>query len=115
VEEISTQKTVLKEEPSVQQVHKLAIILSKGTLDMAYPAFMLANAGATMGMEVRIFFTFWDMDVINRKKVDTLKVSPVGNPALPMRNVLGMIPGMTAMATRMMRGENHKDEGTSNP
>jgi hypothetical protein len=43
---MSTQKTVLKEEPNVQQVHKLAIILSKGTLDMAYPAFMLANAAA---------------------------------------------------------------------
>ncbi len=102
---MSTQKTALKEEPSVLQVHKLAIILSKGTLDMAYPAFMLANAAAAMGMEVHIFFTFWGMDVINKKKVGNLKVSPVGNPALPMPNILGMIPGMTAMATRMMRGK----------
>lgn len=99
------QVTALEEAPSTQQLNKLSIILSKGSLDMAYPAFMLANAGAAMGMEVHVFFTFWGVDVVNKRKSGSLKVSPVGNPALSMPNILGMIPGMTAMATRMMRGK----------
>ncbi|MEM4295002.1 MAG: DsrE/DsrF/DrsH-like family protein, partial [Candidatus Caldarchaeum sp.] len=81
------------------------IILSKGTLDMAYPAFMLANAAAVMGYEVHIFFTFWGMDVINKKKIDSLKIASVGNPGLPMPNILGILPGMTSMATRMLKGK----------
>jgi peroxiredoxin family protein len=93
-----------------EQVSKLSIILSKGTLDMAYPAFMLANAAAAMGMEVHVFFTFWGMDVINKKKVGSLKLAPVGNPALPMPNILGMIPGMTAVATRMIRNKVKKQK-----
>ncbi|MEM3101861.1 MAG: DsrE/DsrF/DrsH-like family protein, partial [Candidatus Caldarchaeum sp.] len=84
---------------------KLCIILSKGTLDMAYPAFMLANAAAVMGYEVHIFFTFWGMDVINKKKIDSLKIASVGNPGLPMPNILGILPGMTSMATRMLKGK----------
>lgn len=99
------QVAAVKMEEEGKQVSKLSIILSKGTLDMAYPAFMLANAAAAMGMEVHVFFTFWGMDVINKNKVGSLKIAPVGNPALPMPNILGMIPGMTAMATRMMRNK----------
>lgn len=86
-----------------QQAGKLCIILSKGTLDMAYPAFMLAQTAAVMGEEVHVFFTFWGMNAIDRKTVDKLKVASVGNPGLPMPNVLGVLPGMTAMATRMMK------------
>ena len=99
------QMTVTKVATQAKQTHKLSIILSKGTLDMAYPAFMLANAGAAMGMEVHVFFTFWGMGVVNRKKEANLKVAPVANPGLPMPNILGMIPGMTAMTTRMMKGK----------
>ena len=84
---------------------KLSIILSKGSLDMVYPAFMIGTTAATMGTEVHIFFTFWGLNVLNRKKVASLKVSPVGNPGIPMPNILGMLPGMTAMATRMMKGK----------
>ena len=99
------QVTQLKVEPETRQTHKLSIILSKGSLDMAYPAFMLATAGAAMGTEVHVFFTFWGIDVITRKKEANLKVAPVGNPGLPMPNILGMLPGMTAMATRSMKGK----------
>jgi peroxiredoxin family protein len=99
------QMTTQKQEPETSQVHKVCIVLSKGTLDMAYPAFMIASAAAAMGMEVHTFFTFWGFDVINKKKVAGLKISPVGNPSLPMPNILGMIPGMTAMATNMMKGK----------
>jgi len=85
--------------------NKLCIILSKGSLDMVYPAFMLATTAAAMGSEVHVFFTFWGLNVLSRKKVGSLKVSPVGNPGMPMPNIVGMLPGMTAMATRMMNGK----------
>ncbi|MEM0337615.1 MAG: DsrE/DsrF/DrsH-like family protein [Candidatus Caldarchaeum sp.] len=100
-----TQATAVKPVEETPQTSKLCIILSKGTLDMAYPAFMLANAAAAMGYEVHIFFTFWGMNVIDKRKIDNLKVSSVGNPALPMPNLLGALPGMTAMVTRMLKNK----------
>ena len=94
-----------KEIPHELAQSKMCIILSKGSLDMVYPAFMIGTTAATMGTEVHIFFTFWGLNVLNRKKVASLKVSPVGNPGMPMPNILGMLPGMTAVATRMMNGK----------
>lgn len=70
---------------------------------MAYPPLMLATTGAAMGMEVHLYFTFWGVNMISKKTVDSLKLSPVGNPALPMPNILGMLPGMTGMLTSMMK------------
>ncbi|NQW32021.1 MAG: DsrE/DsrF/DrsH-like family protein, partial [Actinomycetales bacterium] len=55
---------------------KLAIICSKGSLDMAYPAFILGNAALGEGVAVDLFFTFWGFDIINRKTMDHLKFSP---------------------------------------
>ena len=98
---VHKEESVVKEAPQ----DRVCIILSKGSLDMVYPAFMLANTAATMGSEVHVFFTFWGLNVLNKNKVGSLKVSPVGNPGMPMPNILGMIPGMTAMATRMMKGK----------
>jgi peroxiredoxin family protein len=98
-----------------QQESRLLIILSKGTLDMVAPAFMIATAGATMGKEVHMFFTFWGMSALNKKTVGSLKVAAVGNPGMPMPNILGMIPGMTAMATRMMKGKMQKSKMPSIP
>ena len=69
---------------------------------------MIANTAATMGKEVHMFFTFWGLNAVNKKTVGSMKVSPVGNPGMPMPNILGMIPGMTAMATRMMNGKMKK-------
>jgi peroxiredoxin family protein len=82
---------------------KISIILSKGTIDMVYPAFFIATTAAAMGMEVHMFFTFWGLDAVRRNKVEKLKLSPVGNPSLGMPNILGVLPGMTALATMMMR------------
>jgi len=84
---------------------RLAIVASKGTLDMAYPPLILASAGAALGWEVAIFFTFYGLDVINAKRNKHLQVAPLGNPAMPVPvpNLVGAIPGMTAMATWMMR------------
>ncbi len=83
--------------------NKLMIVVSKGTLDMAYPPLILGQIAASLGMEVGLFFTFWGLDVIRKDKVDKLKVSPVGNPSMGMPNILGIIPGMTDLATWMMK------------
>ncbi|MHB9112495.1 MAG: DsrE/DsrF/DrsH-like family protein [Thermoleophilia bacterium] len=84
---------------------RVAIIASKGTLDMAYPPLILASTAAAMDMEVALFFTFYGLDIINKKKYANLKVAPVGNPAMPVPvpNIIGMLPGMTAMASKMMK------------
>jgi peroxiredoxin family protein len=87
---------------------KLAIICSKGTLDMAYPGLVLANAALMEGIDVTLFFTFWGLDIVNKKKMKHLKVSPIGNPAMGMPNVVGVLPGMTDMATTMMKHEIEK-------
>lgn len=84
---------------------KLTIICSKGTIDMAYPGLVLANAALMEGIEVAMFFTFWGMDMINKKKMNNLKATPLGNPSMGMPNILGVIPGMTAMASWMMKKE----------
>ncbi len=86
----------------------LAIICSKGSLDMAYPALVLANAARMLGIEVKLFFTFWGMDIITRDKVKHLKVTPVGNPAMHMPNLVGVIPGTTELATAMMKAKIQK-------
>jgi peroxiredoxin family protein len=93
------------EQKPVEQLkrNKLVVICSKGSLDMAYPPLMLATTAAAMGMEVHLYFTFWGMNMITKKTIDSLKISPVGNPALPMPNILGMIPGMSSMVTSMMQ------------
>jgi len=70
---------------------------------MAYPPLMLATTGTAMGMDVHLYFTFWGINMITKKTYESLKISPVGNSALPMPNILGMIPGMTGMLTSMMK------------
>lgn len=84
---------------------KLSIILSKGSLDMAYPAFILASTAAAMGREVHVFFTFWGLNVIDKRHMAKLKVSSVGNAALPMPQLLGAMPGMTGLTTKMMKSK----------
>ena len=82
---------------------KLAIICSKGSLDMAYPGLVLANAALGEGIETHLFFTFWGFDMINKETMATLKFTPVGNPATHMSPMLMGLPGMTAFATHMMK------------
>lgn len=84
---------------------KLCIICSKGTLDMAYPGLVLANAALMEGVDVMLFFTFWGLDMINKKKLAHLQVSPIGNPSLGIPNAIGGLPGMTNIATTMMKRE----------
>ena len=82
---------------------KLAIICSKGTLDMAYPGLVLGNAALGEGVEVHLFFTFWGFDIITKKRMAELKMTPLGNTAMHIPQGLGGVPGMTKMATAMMR------------
>jgi len=86
----------------------MAIIASKGTLDMAYPPLVLASTAITMDVEVGIFFTLYGMDIVNKRKYGSLKVAllqiPQCLPQYPFPNILGILPGMTPMATMMMKG-----------
>jgi peroxiredoxin family protein len=82
---------------------KLAIICSKGTLDMAYPGLVLANAALGEGVETHLFFTFWGFDMITKSRMFDLKFTILGNPATHLPQGLGGIPGMTAMATSKMK------------
>ena len=82
---------------------KLAIICSKGNLDMAYPGLVLANAALGEGIETHLFFTFWGFDMINKKTMGELKFTMLGNTATHMPQGLGGLPGMTGLATRQMR------------
>jgi peroxiredoxin family protein len=84
---------------------KLAIICSKGSLDMAYPGLILANAARMAGVDAMIFFTFWGLDIITDKKVDKLHVSTVGNPSMPIPTMLGGLPGMESFASSRMKKE----------
>ena len=97
---------------------KLAIIATKGTLDWAYPPFILASTAAALGYETQIFFTFYGLQLL-KKKLD-LKVSPLGNPGMPMKMPFGpkwfrginwnipnavqaVVPGFESFATVLMK------------
>src|SRR5690349_24507667 len=86
---------------------KLAIICSKGTLDMAYPGLILANAALGEGVETHLFFTFWGFDMITKSRMGSLKFTMLGNTATHMPQGLGGLPGMTSMATHMMKKQIH--------
>jgi peroxiredoxin family protein len=89
---------------SEETTKRLAIIAAHGTLDAAYPPLILATAAMAMDMEAAIFFTFYGLEIIKKGNADKLQVAPIANPAmpLPVPNIVGMLPGMTAMATGMM-------------
>jgi len=86
----------------------VSIIVSKGSLDMAYPGLILANAARMSGIEASLFFTFWGLDVITQEKIDKLHVATVGNPSMKIPTMVGGLPGMERLATRMMKKEMDK-------
>jgi peroxiredoxin family protein len=94
-----------KEIEKEQKIPKLAIIATKGTLDMAYPPLILATTAAALGWDVGIFFTFYGLNIIHKEKNKHLQVAPIGNPAMPIPvpNIVGILPGMTAMGTTVMK------------
>ena len=98
---------------------KMAIIATKGTLDWAYPPFILASTASALGWDVSIFFTFYGLQLL-KKDLSDLKISPLGNPGMPMKMPFGpdwfkginwnipnavqaVIPGFESFATTLMK------------
>ncbi len=90
------------------EIKKMMIILSKATLENVYAAFILANGARMEGIEAEMFFTFFGLEAIHKKKLEHLHVATVGNPAMHMPTMLGGLPGMEALATSMMKKEMEK-------
>src|SRR5947209_15505564 len=88
-------------------IEKVSIIISKGSLDGVYPGLIMANGARAEGIDVNLFFTFFGMDVIHRERQSHIKVATVGNPGLHLPTMLGGLPGVSALVTRMM---SHKIE-----
>jgi peroxiredoxin family protein len=84
---------------------KIALICSKGGLDEAYPVLIMANAARMTGIECKVFFTFYGLDVITKDRVDHLHVNFVGNPSSPMPvpYMIAGLPGMEALGTNFMK------------
>ncbi len=88
---------------------RICLIASKGSLDWTYPPLILASAAAAAGMDTSIFFTFYGLNIITKGFPDKVKVSPVGNPAMPMpipmADTFTSLPGMKAFATAQMKAK----------
>ncbi len=100
--------TVAPAVPKPEPIAKIAIICSKGTLDMAYPGLILANAARMSGIDATLFFTFWGLDIISEETVDKLHVPTVGNPSMHIPTLVGGLPGMESLATTMMKKQMEK-------
>ncbi len=93
---------------SDEKIKKVSIVISKGSLDGVYPGLIMANGARMEGIEANLFFTFFGMEAIIKKKMDKIKVATVGNPAMHIPSLLGIIPGMSAFATSQMKKEMDK-------
>jgi peroxiredoxin family protein len=83
-------------------IDKVSIIISKGSLEGIYPGLIMANGARAEGIEVNLFFTFFGLDAIHAKRLAHIKVAAVGNPGMHMASLIGVLPGMSAIATHMM-------------
>ena len=90
------------------QIEKVAIVISKGSLEAIYPGLIMANGARMEGIEADLFFTFFGLDAIRKDRYETIKVATVGNPGLHMPTLLGAIPGFSALATKMMQRQMEK-------
>lgn len=96
--------SIVASEPQTRP-KRLAIVASKGTLDQAYPPLILASTAASLGWEAGVYFTFYGLDILHRRRSRKLKVASLANPAGPIQlpNLLGALPGATRAATTVMR------------
>ena len=94
---------VTKPEP----ITKVSIIISKGSLEGVYPGLIMANGARAEGIEANLFFTFFGLDAIHKKRHDHIKLATVGNPGLHMATIAGGLPGVSNVMTHYM---NHKME-----
>ncbi|TKX80202.1 DsrE/DsrF/DrsH-like family protein [Halorubrum sp. SD626R] len=95
-------EAALDEATAEDGAKKMSIIATKGTLDMAYPPLILASTAAAFGYDVTVFHTFWGLDILHEERSKRLKLSSVGNPNMPVPNVVGALPGMDRVTTRLM-------------
>ena len=89
-------------------IEKVSLIISKGSLDGIYPGLIMANGARAEGIEVDLFFTFFGLDAIHRKRHDHIKIATVGNPGLHLSTWLGGIPGMSSVMTQYMESKMEK-------
>ena len=89
-------------------IEKVAIVVSKGSLEGVYPALIMANGARMEGIEADLFFTFFGLDAIRKDRYEKLKVATVGNPGLHMPTLLGALPGFSALVTKMMSRQMEK-------
>jgi peroxiredoxin family protein len=95
-----------------EAITKVSIIVSKGSLEGVYPGLIMANGARAEGIEANLFFTFFGLDVIHRKRHEHIKLATVGNPGLHLATWLGGVPGMSTVMTHYME---HKMEGLDIP
>ena len=89
-------------------IEKVAIVISKGSLEGIYPGLIMANGARMEGIEADIFFTFFGLDAIRTDRYEKIKVATVGNPGMHLPTWLGALPGFSALATRMMQRQMEK-------
>jgi peroxiredoxin family protein len=95
-------------EDTARTIDKVAIVISKGSLEGIYPGLIMANGARMEGIETDVFFTFFALDAIRKDRGDTIKVATVGNPGMHMPTLLGALPGVSALATKMMQRQMEK-------
>jgi peroxiredoxin family protein len=91
-----------------EAIKKVSIIISHGSLEEIYPGLIMANGARMEGIETNLFFTFFGLEAIMKKRMSKIKVATVGNPAMHMPSLLGIIPGISAFATWKMKREMDK-------
>jgi len=91
-----------------EKIKKVSIVISKGSLENIYPGLIMANGARMEGIEANLFFTFFGMETVLKKRMDSIKVATVGNPAMHLPTLVGMLPGMSAFATSQMKKEMEK-------
>jgi peroxiredoxin family protein len=91
-----------------QTIEKVAIVVSKGSLEGVYPALIMANGARMDGIEADLFFTFFGLDAIRKDRYEKIKVATVGNPGLHMPTLLGALPGFSGLVTKMMQRQMEK-------
>jgi peroxiredoxin family protein len=89
-------------------IQKVAIVVSKGSLEGVYPGLIMANGARMEGIEADLFFTFFGLDAIRKDRYRRMKVATVGNPGMHLPTLLGALPGFSALATRMMKRQMEK-------
>jgi peroxiredoxin family protein len=94
--------------PEPKTIEKVAIVVSKGSLEGIYPALIMANGARMDGIEADLFFTFFGLDAIRKDRLEKIKVATVGNPGLHMPTLFGALPGSSALVTKMMQRQMEK-------